>query len=352
MLSFQQTEAAFRQGSVRRCIPFAAKCVEYCIRDRGLVFEYQRAPLHAIARSTIRRPVKLFIDRRGRLTAESDMAVIDTHCHLDLTAREGVSAEDALQNAEAAGVRAVVQISTALESARYNRNLARARRTGASGLRYYWTAGLHPESAPQIAELDDIFAIARECRDEPEFLGLGETGLDYFHTTEHVREQKASFERHLALALELKLPVVVHLRDDRVYNPDRIATAVDALEIVRRFPGVRGVLHCYTYTEREAAPFVELGWFVSYSGVLTFKNAPHVQQGAVALPLDCLMVETDAPFLAPNPKRGQTNQPAFVTYTLEFLAKLRAEKNGEDPEAVKAAVLRNSERFIRLKNEL
>jgi TatD DNase family protein len=339
---------------VRGIVPFAVKSVENRVGDGGFVFEYQRASLHAVARSTIRGPVKLFIDRRGRLTAESDMAVIDTHCHLDLTAREGVSAEAALENAEAAGVRAVVQISTALESARYNRDLARTRRVNASGssLRYYWTAGLHPESAPQIAELDDIFAIARECRDEAEFLGLGETGLDYFHTTEFVREQKQSFERHLALAAELRLPVVVHLRDDRVYNPDRIATAVDALEIVRRFPGVRGVLHCYTYTEREAMPFVELGWFVSYSGVLTFKNAPHVQQGAVALPLDCLMVETDAPFLAPNPKRGQTNQPAYVTHTLEFLAKLRAEKNGEDPEVVKAAVLKNSERFIQLKNEL
>lgn len=278
--------------------------------------------------------------------------VIDTHCHIDIVRDQGIPPETALAEAAAAGVEAWIQISTGLASARFNRDFA-ARHAGAEAPqpRILWTAGLHPESADDINDLDEIFAMVREHRDDAEFVGVGETGLDYFHTTEFKEQQLQSLERHFALAEELRLPIVLHLRDERVYNPDNTKTAEDATAMLRNFPRLRGVLHCYTYTEREAEPFLEQGWFVSYSGILTFKNAKTIQAGAIRVPLDRLMVETDAPFLAPIPHRGRTNQPAYVGHTLEYLANLRAEHCGEDPLTVKQTILENSKRFINIKND-
>ncbi len=278
--------------------------------------------------------------------------MFDTHCHLDLLEREGIAPELALRNAAAAGVHSVLQISVDLRAAQWNAALAARAPEIAGAAKLYWTAGLHPESAPQIAELDAIFAIARQHRDDDRFVALGETGLDYFHTRDFEMQQRESLERHFALAQELGLPIVLHLRDDRNYNPQRIDTARDALAILKNFPGVRGVLHCYTYTEVEAMPFVELGWFVSYSGVLTFRNAAAVQQGAARLPLEVLLVETDAPFLAPAPHRGQINQPAYVTHTLEYLVQLRVRERGEAAEQVRQQIVANCARFLRLKEEL
>lgn len=278
--------------------------------------------------------------------------MFDTHCHLDLLEREGIAPELALQNAAAAGVHSVLQISVDLNAARWNAALAQRAVDFSGAAALYWTVGLHPESAQKLHELDEIFALARQHRDDPRFVALGETGLDYFHTRDHVNEQRQSLERHFALAQELGLPIVLHLRDDRNYNPDRIDTARDALAILKNFPGVRGVLHCYTYTEAEAMPFVDLGWFVSYSGVLTFRNAVAVQQGAARLPLDVLLVETDAPFLAPAPHRGQTNQPAYVAHTLDYLIQLRVRECGEEAAAVRQQIVANCARFLRLKEEL
>lgn len=280
------------------------------------------------------------------------MGAIDTHCHLNIVEEFGVDKRTALKNAGAAGVEAVLQIATGPDSSRDNASFARAYAADktAGEPELFWTAGLHPEAADKIDSLDEIFAVIREHRDDPAFVGVGETGLDYYHTVEFVKEQHESLDRHFALAAELKLPVVVHLRDDRTYTGNS-KTAADALEILDRYPGVRGVLHSFTYTYEEAAPFIERGWFVSYSGIVTFKNAKLVQAGAAQVPLDRLMVETDAPFLAPVPHRGKTNEPAFVVHTLEFMLQWRAEQNGEDPETVRAAIHENSRRFLNLKNE-
>ncbi|MCB1309266.1 MAG: TatD family hydrolase, partial [Leptospiraceae bacterium] len=199
------------------------------------------------------------------------MAVIDTHCHLDLVAERKVSVSESFANAGSAGVEAIVQIATGLQSARFNRDLSQSYESVASGdteaaPALYWTAGLHPEGTDRLHELDELFTLIRAHRDDSRFLGIGETGLDYFHTMEYVAQQKDSFARHLDLAVELKLPVVVHTRDDRMYNPDKVGSITDALAMVQSRPSVRGVLHCFTYTEKEALPFVEQGWMVSYSG--------------------------------------------------------------------------------------
>ena len=280
------------------------------------------------------------------------MAVFDTHCHLDIVASQGIPVEAGVQNAMEAGLEGLVQISTDLRSATFNSQLPQRLKhllEARPDFQLRWTAGLHPEAADQLETLEDIFSIVRKHRDDREFLGIGETGLDYFHSTEFVEQQKQSLKRHLELARELQLPIVIHTRDTRQYEPGKTQSVQDTLQAVQDVGGIRGVLHCFTYSYEEAMPFVDLDWKVSFSGILTFKNSHTLHEAAVRLPLDCLMVETDAPFLAPVPNRGKTNQPAYVVHTLEFLKNLRAEKLGEDPEQVQAAIEKNTRDFLAFK---
>lgn len=273
--------------------------------------------------------------------------VIDTHCHLDLIARDGPSPEQCLLEAEEAGLEAVVQIATDLESSAFNEALASSWNQRDTALRLYWTAGLHPENGHRHDLLPGIFEILRRNRDRSDLAGIGETGLDYFHTKSFVEEQKESLKQHLDLAVELNLPVVIHTRDDRSYVKGSCQAVMDTLKMVRERPGLTGVLHCFTYSYDEAMPFVELGWKISFSGILTFKNSHTLHEAAVRLPLECLMVETDAPFLAPVPYRGKGNRPAYVLSTLHFLASLRAERLGEDPLKTMAKIRENSLAFLR-----
>ena len=262
---------------------------------------------------------------------------------------------ETLERAREKGVEALVQIATDLGSSRKNWALAKEERTEKSPA-LYWTAGLHPCSASEaggLEELEEISSIIEKNRDDPSFIGIGETGLDYFHTEkkEDIERQKKSLSLHLEWAQKYRLPVILHTRDDRVYHPEKKKAIEDCLGMLKE-SGVRGVLHCFSYTHREALPFVDLGCFVSYSGVLTFPNAKAVQEGMLKLPLDCLLVETDAPFLAPVPHRGKLNEPAYVRDTLNFLAQLRAKHCEEEIEEVKQNILSNARRFLSLKDEL
>lgn len=277
---------------------------------------------------------------------------IDTHCHLDLVAQGGLTPRDALARAKASGVTDVVQIAVDTAGARLGRALAQEINTAEEDLPgLYWTAGIHPEAVTAATDLNEFEAFVRAHHLEDRFLGVGETGLDYFHSLDHVPAQRESLEKHFSLARELGLPVVLHLRDGERYD-GRAQAPADALAILDDFPGVRGVLHCFTYGYDEALPFVERGWFVSYSGILTFKNARTVQDGAARLPLESLLVETDAPFLAPVPHRGKPNEPGFVVHTLDFLCELRRNVRAEDPQATADAILSNSMRFLGWKRDL
>ena len=279
------------------------------------------------------------------------MPLVDTHCHLDLIAKQGqITIKEALNLASQAKLDALVQIATDLPSSLTNQSLAKEC-INDNYPKIHWTVGLHPETASKgKGNLEKIFEIAQKHKEEANFLGLGETGLDYFQIKEksEVENQKDCFMAHIEKAKKWNLPIVLHTRDDRSYNPEKTHAIDEALEMIKG-SNVRGVLHCYTYTYKEAIPFVELGWFVSYSGILTFSNAKIVQEGACQLPLEALLVETDAPFLSPVPYRGKLNQPAYVQYTLEALAKLRSENCGENIEMVKQKVFENSQRFLNLK---
>jgi TatD DNase family protein len=276
------------------------------------------------------------------------MACIDTHCHIDIIEKKGIGADAVLENAARAGIEAIIQVATDVASSLYGRTLSR--RAKEAGPVIYWSAGLHPEGA-DIAQLDEMERMIRENREDPLFVGIGETGLDYFHHTKSTGAQKICFARHLGLAQELNLPVILHLRDDRSYTPGKTQAVTDALKMIRERSSVRGVLHCYTYGPEEALPFLDLGWFVSFSGILTYRNAQIIQDAAVSFPLERILVETDAPFLTPNPDRSKINEPAYVKNTLDFLCDLRSEKLGEDSAFIRKTVRENSINFINLKHQ-
>ncbi|MBL8020072.1 MAG: TatD family hydrolase [Leptospirales bacterium] len=273
--------------------------------------------------------------------------VIDTHCHLNMVAEKGISVSEALANMSQANLEAAVLIAVDEATAREHLAICTTASPGASP-RLYWTAGLHPEGADNISGIEELFAFARSNRDRPDFLGIGETGLDYYHTTEHVTNQKESFSRHLAIAAELAVPTVVHLRDSQKFEPGKIQSILDAESLIRQ-SGATGVIHCFTYGFEEAMRFVEMGWFISFSGIVTYKNADVIQDAAIRLPLDRILVETDAPFLTPGAVRGKPNQPAYVRHTLDFVAQIRSAKTGESTQQIANAILENSRRFLALK---
>lgn len=178
-----------------------------------------------------------------------------------------------------------------------------------------FAVGLHPLDAekwfPQMG--DQILSVARS---DARIVAIGETGLDFFKA-ENQQEQKAVFEAQLAIAKELNLPVIIHCRE----------AAVQMRELLQKFwervGTVQGVMHCWGGTPEETQWFLDLGFYISFSGIVTFKNATEIQKSAVMVPSDRLLVETDCPFLAPIPKRGKRNEPAYVRHVAEYVARLR-----------------------------
>ena len=254
----------------------------------------------------------------------------DAHCHLQdryLSEREvAVSSADALARARAAGVGRVVVIGTdAVSSAE-----ALAITDLSGEVEIFATVGLHPHDALQ--DVEEIVALAR--RGHPRLVGVGECGLDYFYEHSAREAQRRTFARQVQLAHELDLALVIHSRD-----------AFDDLFEVLDAEGVppRTVIHCFTGTPDEAVACLERGCDISFSGVVTFKNAQGVRDAARLVPLDRLHVETDSPFLAPVPHRGQHNEPAWVAVVGEFLAELR----GEEVDVVRRATSQNTARLFK-----
>ena len=194
----------------------------------------------------------------------------------------------------------------------------------------YAAVGWHPEScAPYAGSLDDI----RELAQAPRAVAIGEIGLDYYWEENPPRElQRRVFRDQMALAQELGLPVIVH---------DREAHA-DALAVVRAFPGVRGVFHCFSGSAEMARELAELGWMISFTGVLTYKNARRALEAAQAVPMDRIMIETDSPYMAPVPVRGQRNHSGNLCHICQRLAEVR----GISYEECARITLENGKRFF------
>jgi TatD DNase family protein len=230
--------------------------------------------------------------------------LVDSHCHLNLLDDCDVK----LEVARAAGVLGFLCIGVNRDS--HAAVLAIAERHDD----VWATAGVHPEGAGVADEIDWVADALRH----PRIVGIGETGLDYFRGTDTgvVRNnQRNSFAAHLALGSACGMPVVVHTR-----SADN-----DTIDLLRAHRNSIGVLHCFTESWELASAALDLGWYVSISGIVTFANAANVRDVARRIPDDRLLVETDCPWLAPVPHRGKANEPAYVTHTAAHLATLRAQ---------------------------
>jgi TatD DNase family protein len=233
----------------------------------------------------------------------------DSHCHLNY---KGVAEQQAqvLARARARGVTAMLNIST--RESEWDDVIATAEREPD-----VWASiGIHPHEADQHPDMQTATLVdrARHAR----VVGLGESGLDYFYDHSDRTRQQASFRAHIAAARETGLPLIVHTRDA---EDDTAAILAEEMEQ----GAFTGVIHCFTGTGAFADRAMELGFFISISGIVTFKNARELQETAARLPIERLLVETDSPFLAPVPHRGKPGEPAFVADTAEFLARLRGE---------------------------
>jgi TatD DNase family protein len=255
--------------------------------------------------------------------------MIDSHCHLD-EERYGADLPAILERARAVGLSAMICIGS-------GRDLASARsavRLAGEQPDMYATVGIHPHDIATMGEAD--WTELRTLATRPRVVGIGETGLDYFYEHAPRDLQQAAYRRFIALARDVRRPLSSHIRDAHE----------DAAAILRdeRAADVGGVVHCFTGGVDDARRYLDLGHHLSFSGILTFKNAEPVRQAAVFAPLDRVLVETDAPFLAPIPHRGKRNEPAFLINTLQVLAALR----GIAVEEAAAATEANTRRLFAL----
>jgi TatD DNase family protein len=230
--------------------------------------------------------------------------LIDSHCHLDFPDLQ-TRLPQVLANASEAGIGRMVSISTHISRFEAYRDLAEAHES------IFFTIGTHPHNA--AVEPDVPAGRLVELSAHPRCIAIGEAGLDYHYDTSPRDVQRQVFRKHIEAARETDLPLVIHAR-----NADEDMIGILTEEMRRgRFSAV---LHCFSSGQRLAEVGVELGLYVSFSGILTFKNSEDIRQIAASVPRDRLLVETDAPYLAPVPYRGKTNEPAYVAHTAQTLA--------------------------------
>jgi len=251
--------------------------------------------------------------------------ITDSHAHL-YWKNFDADRSAVLERARAAGVSRMVIVGTDLASSRAAVELC----AGELGL--FPTAGIHPHDAAQASD-DDRRAIEELCR-LPECVGVGETGLDWFKRFSPREAQIDGFLWHLDLALRLEKPVVIHCRDAHE----------DTLRCLQQFPGVRGVMHCYSMGPDELEPYLEAGLHISFSGIVTYPKNEVNRAAAALVPADRLLVETDCPYLAPQAWRGKRNEPAFVAGVVAELARVR----DEGVEEVGRATSRNATALFHL----
>lgn len=233
--------------------------------------------------------------------------IVDSHCHLDFPDL-AADLDDVVARAHAAGVGHMLTICTHVT--RFRQVLETARRFDSVDC----TVGIHPHEAGK--EPATSAETLMEMAADPKVIGFGETGLDFFYEHSPRADQERSFREHIRAAREMGLPVVVHTRDAEDETL-RILTEERALG---PFPGL---IHCFSSSQQLAEKAVDLGLHISISGIATFKKAEALRETIRVLPLDRLLVETDAPYLAPVPKRGKRNEPAFTVYTAQVVADVK-----------------------------
>ena len=246
--------------------------------------------------------------------------LIDSHCHLnfpDLAQR----LPEVLANMAEAGVDKAIAISVSRQSFEEVHAIAQ------DYPNIYATVGIHPDD-PEAEEFSLEELLERAAR--PKVVGIGETGLDYHWCKGDLAWQHQRFALHIEAANRSGLPLIVHTRD----------AAEDTMRLLREHQAHAGVIHCFTEDVHAAKLALDLGFYISFSGIVTFKNATAIQEAARYVPLDRLLVETDSPYLAPVPKRGKPNEPAYVRHTAAFVAQLRGDSLENIAQATTANCLR------------
>lgn len=235
--------------------------------------------------------------------------LIDSHCHLNY---KGLVEDQAavLQRARLSGVELMLNIAT--RESEWDAVLATAVREPD----VWATVGIHPHEADEHPHIDTAKLVDRAAH--PRIVGIGETGLDYYYDHSDRDRQQTSFRAHIAAARETQLPLIVHTRDA---EDDTLAILRDEMG-KGAFPGV---IHCFTASGAFADAAMEIGFYISISGIVTFRNAKDLQETAKRLPANRILIETDSPFLAPVPHRGKPCEPGYVADTARFLANLRGE---------------------------
>jgi TatD DNase family protein len=252
--------------------------------------------------------------------------LFDTHAHLNDRAFD-CDRTQLLETLPQQGVTFLMNAGCSLES---------SRECVAMAQQYpyvYAAVGSHPDAADEVC--DAVLEEYRKlCKLTDKVKAIGEIGLDY-HYEDIPRElQKKAFIAQLELAREIGLPVIVHEREAHQ----------DGMDIIRQFPDVTGVFHCYSGSAEMAKQLVDMGWYIGFTGVLTFKNARKAIEAAQAIPLDRIVIETDCPYMSPEPYRGKRNDPSRVLYVADKLAEIR----GITPEEARAITLENGKRLYRI----
>lgn len=253
--------------------------------------------------------------------------LFDTHAHYD-DAQFDRDRDRLLRSLNENGVELVVNPGSDISSSQNARDLAD---------KYdflYFAPGVHPQEADKVP--NDYINILRDLANHPKCVAIGEIGFDYHYDVPDRETQERVFREQMEMAAELELPVIIHERD----------ACADNLAVLREFPNVRGVQHCYSGSWETAKQLLAMGYYISFTGVVTFKNAKRVLETVREMPLDRLMLETDSPYLAPTPHRGERNSSLFLHYTAERIAELR----GIDTETLINAASENGKRFFGIEN--
>ena len=271
------------------------------------------------------------IDRpKAPLPDPLPLPCVDSHAHLEIVTNTGVddpALDEVIEESKSVGIDRIVQVGYSAEQSEWS--VALARRFDSNVLA---AVALHPNEAPVVEDLEADLAIIERLADEERVRGIGETGLDFFRTEEALQErQRYSFRRHIDIAKRKGKALIIHDRDAHRAVLD-VLDEEGAPEIT--------IFHCYSGDVEMARECVRKGYYLSFAGTLTFKNAPHLREAILEVPKELLLAETDSPFLAPMPFRGYLNTPAQTARTITFMAGTR----GDDLEVLIENLSNNAER--------
>lgn len=250
--------------------------------------------------------------------------IIDSHAHYDDEAFEE-DRDNLLQSMQSNGIEKIINVGA---------NIKGSRASIALSEQYpfiYSAVGVHPSDTEELNE--EKMAWLKEVSKKEKVVAIGEIGLDYYWPEPDREIQKKWFIRQMELAQEVNLPVIIHSRD----------AAQDTIEILKQFPA-NGVIHCYSYTKESAKEFLKMGYYFGIGGVLTFKNAKKLKEAVMEIPMDRILLETDSPYLAPEPNRGKRNSSLNIPYVVKELAQLK----GITEEEVINITTENTKRLFHL----